>query len=303
MILLITRWTLAWSGQHAMEYTGGWPVRFKFVRRECAAVNCIARTMSLDNSNGTPTHADPVLNTEVPTEQVPGTQAGVETVARDRFKAESPKIPGVGELQRKPSGISPKHLAGIVAAALLLVGLLTYWAASRNRHVNRTAAIPGELQIAAETPSPAAAPPAATNAEQVVATVAEMGKAWSSKEFVYHDAFSVLTREAILVRLPKGSATQSSGYWAFAMNAAYGNCRLEYITDMSRLREEYGYRQGTHPMVGDPCSRSVIDPLKLSVMPGNVWVHGGIVQGVDVRPPLEIEIIIKGQKIIANRME
>jgi hypothetical protein len=120
---------------------------------------------------------------------------------------------------------------------------------------------------------------------------------------VYHDAFSVLTREAILVRLPKGSATQSSGYWAFAMIAAYGNCKLEYVTDMSRLREDYGYRQGTHPMVGDPCSRSVIDPLKLSVMPGNVWVRGGVVQGVDVRPPLEIEVVVKGQNIIANRME
>jgi hypothetical protein len=139
--------------------------------------------------------------------------------------------------------------------------------------------------------------------DQVIATVAEMAKPWSSKEFVYRDPLSVLTREAILVRLPKGSATQASGYWAFGMNAAYGNCKLEYLTDMSRLREDYGYRQGTHPMVGDPCSRSVIDPLKLSVLPGNVWVRGGVVQGVDVRPPLEIEVVVKGQNIIANRME
>jgi len=38
-------------------------------------------------------------------------------------------------------------------------------------------------------------------------------------------------------------------------------------------------------------------------MPGNVWVRGGVVQGVDVRPPLEIEVVLKGQNIIANRME
>jgi hypothetical protein len=259
--------------------------------------------MPFDHTTGTSTGAEEVLAKEEATEQLPDSQAGVETAARDRFKAESPKIPGVGELQRKPSGLDPKQLAGLVAAAILVAGLLVYWAASRKPHVNPAAATPAELQIPTPTPSPAAPPPSETNAEQVIATVAEMGKAWSSKEFIYHDAFSVLTREAMLVRLPKGSATQSSGYWAFAMNAAYGSCKLEYITDVNRLRDEYGYRQGTHPMVGDPCSRSVIDPMKMSVMPGNVWVRGGVVQGVDVRPPLEIEIIVKGQKIIANRME
>ncbi len=292
-----------------MDYTGGWQLQRSkprfcalILRRECTAVNCRDSQMSSDHTTGAPTLNDEVLVKEETNEQAPANQAGIESAARDRFKAESPKIPGVGELQRKPSGISPKHFAGMAVAVLLVVSLTTYWATSRKRHDPVTPAR-AELQIAAETPAPAPAAPSETNVEQVIATVAEMGKAWSAKEFVYHDALSVLSRQAMLVRLPKGLATQSSGYWAFAMNAAYGDCKLEYVTDMDRLREDYGYRQGTHPMVGDPCSRSVIDPLKMSVMPGNVWVRGGVVQGVDVRPPLQIEVVVKGQSIIANRME
>ena len=188
------------------------------------------------------------------------------------------------------------------AVVLLIAGLLIYWAVTRPRAGNVKAAAPAELQLPAEASAPTVLIPEASS-EQVIASVAEMQKVWTSKEFMYHDALSVLNKPAMLVRLPKGPATQSAGYWAFAMNAAYGDCKLEYVTDMDRLREDYGYRRGTHPMVGDPCSRSVIDPLKLSVMPGNVWVRGGVVQGVDVRPPLEIEVVVKGQKIIANRME
>jgi hypothetical protein len=229
-------------------------------------------------------------------------QPPAETPPQNRFKAESPKIPGVGELQPKPSRLSSLPLAAIAAMVLLIAGLTTYWITSRKRATIGTSA-PAELQLPTETTSPAVAPVLQANTDQVIATVTEMAKPWSSKEFVYRDPLSVLSREAILVRLPKGSATQASGYWAFGMNAAYGNCKLEYLTDISRLREDYGYRQATHPMVGDPCSRSVIDPLKLSVMPGNVWVRGGVVQGVDVRPPLEIEVVVKGQNIIANRME
>lgn len=56
-------------------------------------------------------------------------------------------------------------------------------------------------------------------------------------------------------------------------------------------------------MLVNPCNRAVIDPLKLSSLPGGAWVRGEIVQGADMRPPLAIEVKIKGQKILANRME
>jgi predicted nucleotidyltransferase len=47
----------------------------------------------------------------------------------------------------------------------------------------------------------------------------------------------------------------------------------------------------------------LFDSLKLSVLPGDAWVRGAIMQGIDVRAPLGIEVIIKRQNIIARRME
>jgi hypothetical protein len=262
-----------------------------------------ASHMTPDNVTHDQERSDETAVRKETDDPVSASEAPAEPALKNRFKAESPRIPGVGELQAKKPGLTPMQLAAIAVAALLVVSFATYRMASRKHATNVTASAPAELQLPAETPSPAAAPEVQANTEQIIATAAEMAKPWSSKEFVYHDALSVLTRQAILVRLPKGSANQASGYWAFAMNAAYGNCQLEYVTEMNRLREDYGYRLATHPMVGDSCSRSVIDPLKLSVMPGNVWVRGRVVQGVDVRPPLQIEVLVKGQNIIANRME
>jgi hypothetical protein len=56
-------------------------------------------------------------------------------------------------------------------------------------------------------------------------------------------------------------------------------------------------------MVGNPCSRTVFDPVKTTNLPGNVWVRGAIVQGSDLRPPLGIELQIKGKDILAIRTE
>jgi hypothetical protein len=56
-------------------------------------------------------------------------------------------------------------------------------------------------------------------------------------------------------------------------------------------------------MVGNPCSRSLFDPLKIMNIPGGVWVRGAIAQGSDLRPPLGIELEIRGKDILAARME
>jgi hypothetical protein len=41
----------------------------------------------------------------------------------------------------------------------------------------------------------------------------------------------------------------------------------------------------------------------MTMLPGNIWVRGAIVQGSDVRPPLGIEIKIQGKNILAVRRE
>jgi hypothetical protein len=87
------------------------------------------------------------------------------------------------------------------------------------------------------------------------------------------------------------------------MLAPDGNCPLELVTDLQKLKTEYGYQAAKHPMIGNPCTRTIFDPLKMTSLPGNVWVRGGIVQGSDIRPPLGIEIKIEGKDIFAVRKE
>jgi hypothetical protein len=45
------------------------------------------------------------------------------------------------------------------------------------------------------------------------------------------------------------------------------------------------------------------DPLKMFSLPGNIWIRGAIVQGSDIRPPLGVEIEVRGNKILAIRTE
>ena len=108
---------------------------------------------------------------------------------------------------------------------------------------------------------------------------------------------------ALLVRLPGGSPALASSYWALAMKEAYGSCGLEYVEDLEKLKNDYGFAQAKHPMIGNPCSRTLYDPLKTANLPGNVWIRGAIVQGGDIRPPLGIEIKIQGKQILAVRTE
>jgi hypothetical protein len=226
----------------------------------------------------------------------------------DRFKAAMPTIPGVaGRSVPATGGITPVQIAAGLFV-LLTVMLVVGFAIRPRRTQAVAAAAPAQIEVPSSKtsslgPEPAAADAQSLETEQVIATTLEMSKAWSSKDFLYRNPLSDWTIPAMLLRLPVGSATQASGYWAFATNAAYGNCKLEYITDLKRLNDEFGYRRARHPMLVNPCNRAVIDPLKLSSLPGGAWVRGEIVQGADMRPPLAIEVKVKGQNIFADRME
>jgi hypothetical protein len=226
-----------------------------------------------------------------------------------RFKAEMPSIPGLAGGARPASRTIP---AGYIAAGVFVVlaGTLAVGLTMRPRRTQAVApTAPAQIEVPAPATTlavktePSGAAALSTDEEQVIATTAEMAKVWSSKDFLYRNPLSGWVIPAMLIRLPAGAATQAAGYWAFAVNAAYGNCKLEYITDVKRLSEEFGFRRARHPMLVNPCNRAVIDPLKLSSLPGGAWVRGEIVQGADMRPPLAIEVRIKGQKILANRME
>ena len=222
----------------------------------------------------------------------------------DRFKTEMPQIAGVsGSRSSAASNPTVKLVIGLLT--VLLVVFLGARFALRPKH---EAPLPAEQQPQIEVPSPAPDPstllPHATDAEPGIADVAEMAKPWSSKEFYIRNRLTGENIAALLIRLPAASPSQSSGYWAFAQKSPYGNCQLEYLTDLNRLKTDYGFRAPKHPMVGNPCSRTVFDPLKTTNLPGTgAWVRGSIVQGSDLRPPLGIEIKIVGKEILAVRTE
>ena len=223
----------------------------------------------------------------------------------DRFKAEMPQIPGVpaAGVPRPAAVVNPalRRVAGLVGVLVLcLLGAL--WLL-RPKHAEAPAAAPPpQIEVPAPVADTAPVVPRATVANPVIATVTEMAKPWSSKEFYFVNHLSSENIPALLIRLSSGSANQPEGYWALAMRAQFGNCQLEYL-DAAKIKEEYDFHAAKHPMVGNPCSRTVFDPLKMTNIPGNFWVRGGIAQGSDVRPPLGIELKIQGKNILAIRME
>jgi hypothetical protein len=222
----------------------------------------------------------------------------------ERFKSEMPAIPGVGGAgSRRPGGNPAAKLIISLLAVLLVVFLGARWAL-RPKHADAPLANQQpQIEVPSPAPDPTTLQPHATESNPGIADTTEMAKPWSSKEFYIRNRLSGENVPAVLVRLPAGSPSQASGYWAFARNSPFGNCQLEYITDLGRLKSEYGFNGAKHPMVGNPCSRTVFDPLKMATLPGNFLVRGAIAQGSDLRPPLAVELKIQGKDILAVRTE
>jgi hypothetical protein len=223
----------------------------------------------------------------------------------DRFKSEMPRIPGVTDdsAARRRANKPPVALVAVFLTILLFVAIVVHFVMRPRRTENLSSAITPQLEVPAPASDPVAALPQATKSDPVVATTEEMSKPWSDKDFLFRDRLTGENIPALLIRLPSGSPSKSSAYWGLVMTAAYGSCHLEYLTDLNKLRDDYGFRGAKHPMLGDPCSRTVFDPAKLTMLSGNVWVRGAIVQGSDLRPPLGIEIRVHGKNIMAVRRE
>ena len=220
-----------------------------------------------------------------------------------RFKTDMPQIPGVSAQKPRPQpAFKPVRLIGFLAGLVFCLVLVRWVMRPKVPDAVPDAPIP-QIDVPAPAPDPDADLPHATEAQPGVASVQEMAQPWASKEFFYRNRLSGETVPAVLVRLPGGSPNQAASYWAFSVNAPFGNCRLEYVADIEKLKSDYAFRAAKHPMVGNPCSRTVFDPLKMMNIPGGIWVRGAIVQGSDLRPPLGIEVEIRDRQILAARME
>jgi hypothetical protein len=77
---------------------------------------------------------------------------------------------------------------------------------------------------------------------------------------------------------------------------------LEYVTKLSQLSTEFAFK-ASHPMVVNPCNKTIYDPLKVGSLGGDVLIHGDIVQGNGLRPPISINVRRIGDDIIADQIE
>jgi hypothetical protein len=232
----------------------------------------------------------------------------------DPFKPQAPSIPGVlsNKEKAKPEPPPPPEFPGApekesatppriwialagVAAVVIVAGLL-YWSRSSSAKPKEpdAAATVAAAPVAAEAPKPDRNLPVGPGP---VATTEELAKTWSSKRFLFRDPVTSEAVPAMVVRLPRGE------YWGISLREPFGTCELEYVTDLQRLQTEYRFR-ADHPMVINPCNRSVYDLLRYGGGSGNdELVRGVIVQGTGIRPPMAIEIRTENTKVLAVRME
>lgn len=221
----------------------------------------------------------------------------------DPFRPEMPRIPGLGpglrQTVRGPSGFDAQRLLHIggIAAGVVLIGIATFWWVKSKP---RGAAAPlSDVEVPEQTvPAPAPPNPVAPipDDRNEAATVDELSKPWAAKKFVFVKPFTRENIDAMVIRLPGG------GLWAFSLQAPYGRCELEFITDLAALASMYRFN-ASHPMVVNPCDSTVYDPLKVGPLGGETWARGEIVKGNSLRPPISIDVQVRGRSIVADSIE
>ncbi len=219
----------------------------------------------------------------------------------DRFRPDMPKIPGVSQdhLQAAhgAAGVPSQRMIQIggVAAAVLVAAII-FWGLKSKRHTainSSTDSDVAEQSASDSAPNPIAA---AHEGPTVAATVDELSKPWSAKKFIFVNRLTQQNIDAMVIRLPGGE------FWAFSLQAPFGRCELEYVTDLAILSTQYRFK-ASHPMVVSPCDNSVFDPLKVGPLQGNTWARGEVVQGSSLRPPISIDIKVSDRSIVADEIE
>jgi hypothetical protein len=234
-----------------------------------------------------------------------------EEEKNDPFKPPQPRIPGVSNDAAESAPVaeppaprySPSRAPGfqfqmpplwimLALGGALFIGIVIAWWTGGSAPAENPSSSVVVSQPPADPPKPADKLPVGPGP---IASTDELVKPWSSRRFDFRNSLTSETLPAIVVHLPGGTN------WAISLREPYGHCTLEYIEDLGKIQSDYGYR-AQHPMVGDPCNRSLFDLEKYGPGPSGL-VRGQIIQGLAVRPPMAIEIRTKGREVIAVRME
>ncbi|MGH9795742.1 MAG: hypothetical protein ACRD5G_13300 [Candidatus Acidiferrales bacterium] len=223
-------------------------------------------------------------------------------------ESEASATPGPAWMQKLPRQLRALPRAALYggAGAITLMVLVLLWSAFGSTEtstpipVSASASATSGSQAATSSDAQPVEPPRVISLPGAVASVEELADPWASRKFMIRQAGT--RRPAMVVRLPNASSGDSSGYWAFLLQSAYGKCELELVADLHKLAADYGDQAG-HPMVVDPCTRTVFDPLRLDSIGAGIYARGEVVQGTAIRPPLAVEIRIEDGQIIALRTE
>jgi hypothetical protein len=147
-----------------------------------------------------------------------------------------------------------------------------------------------------------AVPAALPGTGNEIGTIEQLSAPWSAKKFNYTHTLTGQQIPAIAIRLPGGNGRTAASYWVILLKAPFGNCALEYVSDTKEIASRFGF-SASHPMIADACSNTLCDPMRMATLPNGSWARGEIVQGSGYRPPLQVEIRIDGDKLIAGRSE
>jgi serine/threonine protein kinase len=264
-------------------------------------------------------------NYYVETPRIPGVEARSTPPAPSRSRPVLPSGGATGNSVREETGqqveriyagpttklnlaAAVKRLAAIAAGVLLLAMLGSYAIKTIGRMQRPDSDAPRAPQDSGSSAQPQTAetdsaqkPLYVTQSNSEVATVSELAQPWSSKKFFFRSLTLSKYVPALIIRLP-GPASESKSYWAISLEAPFSQCQFAYIDNLAKLSSDYGF-DAVHPMVVNPCSRAIFDPLQLKELPGNILVRGAIVQGNDLRPPYGIELKVSGNQIHAVAME
>lgn len=216
--------------------------------------------------------------------------------AQSKMTPEMPRIPGA--LQTPPRApLQLKPLITVILAALLCASGFALWLSHR-RHANLNASAPSGAPISAVSDAPSATK--ADTEPSTIGTLYELAQPWSSKTFIFIDPKTQQGVPAMVIHLPRPPAEPS--FWAFALSNPLSHCQLQYVTDLSALSLRFAY-PAAHPMVVSDCDGILYDPLKMATLPNGSWVRGEMVRGVGIRPPIAIQVEVRGRDVIAKRME
>lgn len=215
-----------------------------------------------------------------------------------KIAPETPRIPGVPQGPTSHPGVQLKPIVVIITIALVCTSAFGSWI-FYNRRAATKSQVPDEAAVSQVLPS--ASLDADSDLEAgAIGTLYELAAPWSSKKFLFVDPSTHQSVQAMVVHLP-GPAEKPS-FWAFALTNEFSRCQLQYDTDLTAISQRFAY-PAEHPMVLSACEGILYDPLKMGTLPDGTWVRGEIVRGGGIRPPIAIQVEVRGRNLFAKRIE